>query len=298
MVTSESFSTTTSGGHKPLVVIVGETGSGKSALAFELAKTLGGEIICADSRTIYKGMDIGTAKPSRAEQAEITHHGLDVVEPGEAFSAADFKRLAEQAIADIRRRGRLPIMVGGTGLYIDAVIFDYQFRTKYDSKIRHALEKKTTDELIELALEQGFKPEQIDNNRRHLVRLLEAGPAPSQDREEMIHDVILVGLRPSRSQLRRNIEARVELMFKRGLRREVEELSQRYDWQNEAMSGIGYREFEEYYFKRASVGQVKRSIVQHTIELAKRQRTWFKRNPAINWFEEPAPAREFIIRHV
>lgn len=297
-MTTASNSQTTSGGRKPLIVIVGETGSGKSTLAMELAEAIDGEIIAADSRTIYKGMDIGTSKPTTQEQKRVRHHLLDVVEPGQPFSAADFKRLAEAAVSDIRDRGKQPIMVGGSGLYVDSILFDYQFRTKYDAAIRRTLAGKTLDELIKLALEQGFKPEQIDKNRRHLIRLLEAGPTRTSDRDVMIPNTVIVGLRPSRAQLRQNIVSRVELMFRRGLRREVDELVKAYGWENEAMSGIGYREFEDHYFNRASIGQVKRSIVQHTLELAKRQRTWFKRNPAIRWFDEPSKAKRFILSQV
>ena len=297
-MTTVSNSKTTSGGRKPLIVIVGETGSGKSALAMNLAETLGGEIIAADSRTIYKGMDIGTAKPTKQEQKHVRHHLLDVVVPGQPFSAADFKRLAEMAVVDIRGRDKQAIMVGGTGLYVDAIVFDYQFRTKYDAKIRQTLSSKTLDELIKLALEQGFKPEQIDKNRRYLIRLLEAGPSRTSDRDQVIQNTVIVGLKPSRAQLRQNIVGRVEQMFRRGLRREVDELVNTYGWENEAMSGIGYREFEDYYYRRASIGQVKREIVQHTLELAKRQRTWFKRNPAIRWFDDSLEARRFILSQV
>lgn len=279
----------------PLVVIVGETASGKSGLALQLANKLNGEIVSADSRTIYKGMDIGTAKPSPAEQKQVPHHLLDLVEPNETFNVADFKRAALQVIADIRGRGYLPIMVGGTGLYVDAVIFDYQFRAKYDRKIRQALEAKSVDELIVLALEQGIAAGDINKNKRHLIRLLEAGPAPTNDRQTMIDDIILVGLTLPRAQLRRNITLRVEDMFRKGLKHEVAELAERFGWQSEAMSGIGYREFEEYFYGRASLGEVKRQIAQHTLHLAKRQRTWLKRNRFINWFDSAEAAEKFIL---
>ena len=111
----------------PLVVITGPTASGKTGLALELAKKYDGEIICADSRTIYRGMDIGTAKPTTIERATVPHHGLDLVEPGERFTAHDFQRIANEAIGDIRKRGHVPFLVGGTGLYIDAVVREYQW---------------------------------------------------------------------------------------------------------------------------------------------------------------------------
>lgn len=282
-------------GHLPLVVIVGETASGKSALALKLAQQIKGEIICADSRTIYKGMDMGTAKPTPDERRLVPHHLLDLVEANDSFNVADFKREAVAAISDIRGRGKLPIMVGGSGLYVDAVIFDYQFREKYDQKIRHALAAKSVDELIKLALAQGISAGDVTKNRRHLVRLLEGGPASDSDRKTMIEDVTLVGLALPRAQLRRNITIRIETMFKRGLKREVEGLSRQFSWQTEALSGIGYREFEDYFYKRASLASVKRQIIQHTLNLAKRQRTWLKRNPRIKWFDSAEAAEQFIL---
>ena len=131
----------------PLVVIAGPTASGKTALAIELAEKFGGEIICADSRTIYKYMDIGTAKPSAEDRARVPHHGIDLVEPGEDFSAADFKFYALGMIADIRARGKVPFLVGGTGLYIDAVVYDYQFGPKADPVQREILESMTLEQL-------------------------------------------------------------------------------------------------------------------------------------------------------
>lgn len=297
MQTTESTSTNTSGGQNdaPLIVIVGETASGKSALGMELAEKLNGEIISADSRLIYKGMDVGTAKPTKSELSKIQHHLIDVVEPDEEFNVADFKRLALMAIDDIRARGRVPIMVGGTGLYVDAVVFDYTFRRRYDRQIRQRLEAMTLNELQHLALEAGFKEEYRDQNKRRLVRLLEAGAKPHQDRTNIIDNVLMVGLKPSRSQLRLNITNRVEQMFRRGLRREVDELVTRYGWEHEALTGIGYREFEAYYLKEISMSALKRQIVQHTLNLAKRQRTWFKRNKYISWFETAEEAESFIL---
>jgi tRNA dimethylallyltransferase len=129
----------------PLVVIVGPTASGKSATAMRIAKEYGGEIICADSRTIYKGMDIGTAKPTAEDRRQVPHWGLDLVEPGQQFTAADFKEYANQKIYEIRQRGNLPILVGGTGLYVDGVIFNYRFG-KTNPELRKKLEQLSLDE--------------------------------------------------------------------------------------------------------------------------------------------------------
>lgn len=279
---------------KPLVVIVGETGSGKSVLALSLAKELDGEIICADSRTIYKGLDIGTAKPSKQQRAEVAHHMLDVAEPDQPFSAAQFKQGALKALADIRRRGKLPIMVGGSGLYVDAVIFDYNFRTKYDTKIRASLAKKTLSELRQLVHDAGFTTLSNSSNRRHLIRILESGQPKTDDRNQIRDDVVIIGIALSRSELRRRLKTRVEQMFKRGLRKEVERLAMKYSWEHESLTGIGYREFEGYYMGEVSMSQVKRNILKHSLEYAKRQRTWFKRNRQIRWFSTAGEAYRFI----
>ena len=298
-MTSASKSTNISGNpSKPLVVIVGETASGKSSLAMSLAEELDGEIICADSRTIYKGMDVGTAKPSRQDQAKVPHHMLDVVLPDQPYSAADFKRGATQAIADIRRRGRLPIMVGGTGLYVDAVVFDYNFRVKYNDKIRVHLQGKTLEELRRLAADAGFTTLANSSNKRHLMRVLESGEAQTADRQQMIENVVIIGLKLSRAELRSRLKARIEQMFKRGLRREVDELVKKYSWEHESLTGIGYREFEGYYMHEISMAQVKRNILQHTLSYAKRQRTWFKRNPDIVWFDNSQEAKKYVIQKV
>jgi len=286
--TTASNSTNTSGAPKikPLIVIVGETASGKSALAMKLAQEFEGELICADSRTVYKGMDIGTAKPSPAEQAKVRHHLLDIVEPNQDFTVADFKRLALKTIGHIRRRGKLPIMIGGTGLYVDAVVFDYSFRAKYNDKIRRELARKSLVELQALVATAGFTTLSNGSNHRQLVRVLESGQLPEDNRSAMIDNVVIIGLSLPRAELRRRLKARVELMFKQGLRREVERLVKTYGWEHEALTGIGYREFEGYYLRETSMAEVKRNIFQHSLNYAKRQRTWFKRNPAIVWFKD------------
>lgn len=297
---TESTSKNTSGTQtdKPLIVVVGETASGKSSLGLELAKSLGGEIISADSRLVYRGMDIGTAKPDKTERDKVPHHLIDIVEPDQEFTVSDFKRLALESIAEIRNRGRYPILVGGTGLYVDALVYDYTFRRRYDRQIRENLEELPLLKLQELAIEQGYQQEAREKNRRRLIRLLEAGIAPQQDRNEIIDNVLLVGLRLPRAEIRKNIEARVEQMFRRGLRKEVDELVVRYGWEHEALTGIGYREFEAYYLKEISMSQVKRQIIQHTLNYAKRQRTWFKRNPHINWFESQAHAKSYVLKRL
>src|SRR5688572_21256799 len=161
--------------NKPLIVIAGPTASGKSALAMKVAKKYNGEIICADSRTVYKGMDIGTAKPSAVDRKEVPHHLLDIVQPNQPFTAADFKEQALAAIDDISGRGKLPIMVGGTGLYIDSVIFDYRFGDPADPDKRAQLQDMTLEQLQQMCVMEGIRLPENTKNKRHLVRAVELG---------------------------------------------------------------------------------------------------------------------------
>lgn len=245
----------------PLVVIVGETASGKSALAMELAKQFDGEIICADSRTIYKGMDIGTAKPSKHDQSEVKHYLLDVVEPGQRYSAAQFKVDALKAIEDISNRGKLPIMVGGTGLYIDAVVFDYGFTG-------------------------GDLPRDPDNPR-HISK-----DAP-RDRDGLRQNTLLIGVSRDRLDLETRIEVRVRQMIEDGFANEVNNLLSKYGSDNEAMSGIGYRTFVKYVQGDITLDEAIAEFVRGDKSLAKRQRTWFKRNKSIHWIK-PSQAQKLV----
>lgn len=278
----------------PLIVIVGETASGKSNLAHQLAMKYGGEILAADSRSIYRGMDIGTAKPTAKERSEVIYHGIDLVEPGENYSAGSYKDYAQNVIAGIRARRNLPLLVGGTGLYVDGVLFNYSFSEKADPKLRRLLNNKTIPELIEYATRNDIVLDEIMlTNRRHIIRQIERGPPPRQSRNKPYNSLI-VGIKPPRSVIRHNITSRVEYMFKVGLRHEVDELVHKYGWDSEALTGIGYKEFKPFYDGQESMSRVKQSIIQNSLRYAKRQRTWFKRNPYIEWFENSQLAADRI----
>ena len=269
----------------PLVVIVGETASGKTAAGIKIAQEIGGEIICADSRTVYKQMNIGTAKPTTEERKAVPHHLLDVVEPNEKFSAAEFKRLAEKCIQEIAERGKIPIVVGGTGLYIDALLYNFQFKDKPDAAYRTQLLQMSDDELTTLLHTKNIDVSKLNTkNRRHVIRAIErGGEVPSNT--ELRKDTIILGLRLEREELRKRITARVEQMFEDGFLDEVKLLVDQYGWDVEAMSGIGYRVAREYFEGSASEQEVKQAFVQRDLSLAKRQRTWFKRNPHTLWFD-------------
>jgi tRNA dimethylallyltransferase len=277
-----------------LVVIVGETASGKSALAIEVAKEFNGEIISADSWQVYKGFDIGTAKPTKLEQTEVKHHLVDIRQPQQSFSAALYKEMATKAINNVAKRNKLPVMVGGTGLYVDSVVYDFSFLPAGDPKQRSQLQALSIDELLQLLAKKQIDLTGIDlRNKRRLIRLLETAgqrPAKSATRE----NTLIIGIKLPRSQLRQRIEKRVTQMFKRGLRREVEVLAHRYGWEAEPMKGIGYAQFRPYFRAEQSLAQTRRKIVKATLELAKRQRTWFKRHREINWISSPADGLKMV----
>jgi tRNA dimethylallyltransferase len=278
----------------PLIVIAGETASGKSALAMRLAEMFGGEIVAADSWTVYKDFDIGTAKPIREDRARIPHHLLDIADPRDGFSAAAYKTLAVDAIADIAGRHKLPIMVGGTGLYIDSVIFDYSFLPPATPETRTALNTLSIEELLQKVTRAGIDTLGIDlRNKRRIIRLLEtSGARPA--RKELEPNTLVIGLQVARDTLRERIASRVDMMLAAGLKEEVEALRSKYGWDVEPMKGIGYREFRDYFSGTQTLEQTRERIIGASMNLAKRQRTWFKRNKSIHYISKQAEAVELV----
>lgn len=237
----------------PLIVIVGPTASGKTALAIELAEKFGGEIVCADSRTVYRGLDIGTAKPTPEDQQRVKHHLLDVVNPDEAFTVVDFQRLANQVIKDISSRGKLPFLVGGSGLYIDSVLFDYGFNSNGSSRDK--------------------------NNPRHMSKDARA------TRKDLRDNCLIIGLSVSQEQLRERIQQRVDTMVEGGLITEAERSILSYP-DSKALDAPGYKAVRSYLEKSITLDQAKDLFVRNDMQLAKRQRTWFRRpvyNNSIHW---------------
>lgn len=270
-----------------LVVVVGETASGKSALALRIAEQYNGELICSDSWTVRRELNIGSAKPTDAERQLVPHHLLDVVNPNETFTAATFKELATAAIDDITSRGKLPIMVGGTGLYIDGVIYDYNFLPVGDAAERAELDKLETPELLARMEAAGISTEGIDvHNKRRLVRLLQTKGA-EQTKQELRSNTLILGLQTEREHLKERITARVDGMVEAGLEAEVRQLAERYGWNCEGLKGIGYQEWQDYFLGSQNLHVTKQRIVTNTARLAKRQRTWFKRNKSIHWLATP-----------
>lgn len=267
----------------PLIVIVGETASGKSALALEFAQKFDGEIISADSWTVYRDFDIGTAKPSASELAQVPHHLLNIANPLEGFSAPEFKKRAVAAIENITAREKVPFLVGGTGLYVDSILFDYQFLAAPDAVLRQELSALSLDEIRQKITEKGIDTTGIDvRNKRRLIRLLETDGA-RPEKSALRENTLVLGVQVERDQLRARVADRVDTMLRIGLEDEVLALSQKYGWNVEPMKGIGYREWFEYFSGSQTLDQTRDRIISATMNLAKRQRTWFKRNNSIHW---------------
>lgn len=269
----------------PLVVIVGPTASGKTSLAVKLAKRFNGEIICADSRTIYNGMDIGTAKPTLEEMDGVPHWGLDLVEPGESFSAAQFQAYATKLIRDIRSRGKVPFLVGGTGLYVDAVLFDYSFGDPADPERRAELMKMSLEELQNYCIKNNINLPENTKNKRYVVRAIEQKSISTKRRSVPVDDTIIVGIATRKDVLRTRIVNRAEQIFTNGVVKEASMLGKKYGWESEAMTGNIYPLVHQYINKELSAGKLQDKFIVSDWRLAKRQLTWLRRNAYILWLD-------------
>lgn len=264
----------------PLLVIVGPTASGKTALGLELAERFNGEIIAGDGRTIYRGMDIGTAKPSQYEQKLVPHHLIDELDIGQFISAALFKYKVLAVIDRIHAKGKLPILVGGNGLYIDSVVFDYSFNTPVDPAERLRLQRLSVRELqAELKARDIALPEN-DQNPRHLMRAIETN-GQAAERAPLRPHTLILGVEPERDILRQKVRDRVAVMLASGLENEVRTLVESHGWNEQLSQTIGYKEFKKYFDGVTTIEQVRQDIIGNTMAYAKRQKTWFKRNKAI-----------------
>ena len=282
----------------PVVSVAGATASGKTALSVELAKRLSGEIVSCDSMQIYKGMNIGTAKPTKEEMQGVPHHMLDFLEPSENFSVADFCDMARGIIADINARGKLPILTGGTGLYIDSLIDNVEFAEETEkSDIRDGLfkmaESKGKEAIYNLLLE--IDPEYAravhPNNIKRVIRAIEFYKTTGMTVTEHnalpktpIYRAVYFCIDWDRETLYERINARVDQMIDAGLENEARMLYDKYGRQNfTAFSGIGYKEFFDYFEGKKSLDEVIEEIKRGTRRYAKRQLTWFRRNEKIHW---------------
>ncbi len=281
---------------KPIVVIVGPTASGKTAAAVSLAKKINGEIVCADSRTVYKDMNIGTAKPTMHDRQGITHWGLDVISPFERYSAAQFQRYARSVISDIHARGSVPIIVGGTGLYIDSIIFDYIFPTPPTVEDRESFEVMSLEEIHIHCIKNSIELPEQNKNKRHLERLIHAPGNTGQRRLVPKNNTIVVGIATGKEDIKQRIEQRTEQMFDDGVVDEAKMLGKKYGWQSEAMKGNIYRIIKNYFNGQIDLQAAKEKNNIADRQLAKRQMTWFRRNPYIVWLVKDELEKNIIAR--
>lgn len=281
------------GSEPPLIVITGPTASGKSSIAMYLAQKYDGEIICADSRTIYQGLNVGTAKPNEEDQRLVKHWLLDVVAPDERFTVADFQSMATQAIVDIRRRGKIPFLVGGTGLYIDSVVLDYQFGPIADPVARRRYEVLSEEELITM-LKKLHIPLPVNvHNKRHLIRAIEQKTINQSRRASIIDNTVVVAISTDKEVIEQRIRSRAEEIFYSDVVNEASKIAQKYGWENESMTGNIYPIIRQYLEGKLSIEQAKEWFVIRDRQLVKKQLTWFKRHNFVQWYDL-TDARDYI----
>jgi tRNA dimethylallyltransferase len=290
----------------PLIAIVGPTAAGKSALALALARERSAEIVCCDSLQVYRGLDIGSAKATAEEQAAVPHHLLDVVEPDEGFSAAEYSRHARTALAGIAERGRLAVVVGGTGLYLRALLYGLFEGPSRDNDLRERLERiaaRRGDPRLHRML-AAVDPEAAariaPRDRVRVIRALEVfrstrRPISEHHRAQADalrgHEVLVLGLDPPREALRAAVERRTDEMFARGLLAEVRGLLDRGHGRGlRPLRAIGYRQAVAVVTGEMADDAARRAIVAETMKYAKRQMTWFRHQTRAAWFTAPEPA--------
>jgi len=292
--------------HK-LIVILGPTASGKSELGLKLAKKFNGEIVSADSRQIYKEMDIGTAKPTKKEREEILHHLINIKNPNQIYTVWQYKKEAIKATNKVIKRGKNPFLVGGTGLYLKAVVENLEIpKVKPDWKLRKSLElkiktrglKSLYDELIKIDPEAAYIVD--SQNPRRIIRAMEIAiktkkPFSQQRKKgEPLFDVLEIGISSEKENLKEKIEKRVDKMMKAGLLKEIKNLIKIYDKNLSTFDAIGYREIIDYLNKKISLAEAVEKIKKNTWHFAKRQMTWFKKDKRIRWVKNQKEAEKLV----
>ena len=282
-----------------LIVITGPTASGKTSLAIKLAKLFGGEIISADSRAIYKDIDIASAKPTIDERDGVPHWGFDLVEPGERFTAADFKEYAYLKIEDILSRGKIPFLVGGTGLYIDAVLYDYGFGGEVSDAFRRKLDSKSLEELQEYILENKIQMPENFKNKRYLIRAIEKSVSVKREDCKKVnkYNTIVVGITTPRNELRQRIFQRNELFFSSGIIEEFKKNEQKNGMDSEAATANAYPLVQKYLGVELTQRELIEKMSVRDWRLAKRQLTFMKRYKDIIWLNLK-DAEQFIVSKI
>lgn len=288
---------------KPLIVIVGPTAVGKTALSIDLAKAFDAEVISGDSMQVYRGMDIGTAKITPEEAQGVPHHLIDILAPDEPFNALTFKKSAQSKINEILSRGHLPMVVGGTGLYVNGLIYDYDFQGERDDAFRQRIyeemvqdpEKARSHFEHVITLRPDLKGILFERDYFRISRALEIirteGKNAVMDfdmKRNYVspYDLCLIGLNMDRAKLYDRINRRVDIMIENGLVEEVEKLLQQgYNKKMQALKAIGYKEIIDHLEGKLSLEESVELLKKNTRHFAKRQLTWFRRDPNIKWFE-------------
>ncbi len=284
---------------KKIIAVAGPTASGKTALAIEIAKRISGEVVSCDSMQIYRGMDIGTAKPDAEEMCGIPHHMIDIVEPNQRYSVADFTRDARTCIDDILDRGKVPVIAGGTGLYMDSVLLNIAFDEVeqdmgYRAELQQFADRFGAEELHKKLLEKD--PEAAErihpNNIRRVIRALEVchttgktfTQVNAESRRELLYDSLVFGIDTDRQVLYDRIDRRVDIMLEKGLLGEVRELFKAgLGRETTAMQAIGYKELFDFIEEKCTYDEAVEKIKQESRRYAKRQITWLRRNEMIDW---------------
>lgn len=284
---------------KPKVIVIcGPTASGKTALSIELAKKINGQIVSCDSMQIYKDMTIGTAKPTPQEMQGIKHYLIDFVKPDERYSVADFKKDAKLSIKKIIEQGKMPIIVGGTGLYVDSLIYEIDYKqVELDEEYRAHLEQRAKQEGLQTLYNEAkeIDPEAMEkispNDQKRIIRVLEIFHATGQtkteqeakSRKEPEYDYRVFALNWDREKLYERINKRVDIMINQGLIEEVKMVSKKYNKFPTAMQGLGYKEVVDYLNGKYSKEEMIEKIKMETRRYAKRQLTWFRKNKQTIW---------------
>ncbi|MGN0771721.1 MAG: tRNA (adenosine(37)-N6)-dimethylallyltransferase MiaA [Christensenellales bacterium] len=283
-----------------IIVVGGATASGKSGFGVELAKKLNTEVISCDSMQIYKGLDVGTAKITAQQMQGIRHHLIDVAMPSESFSVSEWRQMAVKIIDDLHAQGKIPVIVGGTGLYIDSLLYKFSFFCNGDEQLRQRLNEQLAIEGAEKMHDilSSIDPEEAKkihpNNTKRLLRALEiyytTGQIKSDKQEKILndqYDVRLVVINRDRQSLYKRIDQRVDEMFECGLAKEVADIVNNSvaDFGCQSMQAIGYKEFEDYFAGKTSLEEVKETIKINSRHYAKRQISWLKRYKSAIWYD-------------
>ncbi|PSO45464.1 MAG: tRNA (adenosine(37)-N6)-dimethylallyltransferase MiaA [Parcubacteria group bacterium QH_9_35_7] len=302
-----------------LIVILGPTAAGKTSWSLDISSEIDTEIISADSRQVYKYMNIGTAKPKGEHYwfldedgtpdnayviDDIPHYLVDFLEPDQEFNLARFQQLAKEYIRKINKKSKTPMIVGGTGLYIQSIVDNYQLpQIPPNEDLRKTLSTFSSEELIDiLAMIDEESAQKIHkNNTRRLIRAIEVSTSVGKPFSEVkgsgeqLYDTLQIGVEVDREELYEKINKRVESMFEQGLKNEVEQLLEAgYDWDLSSMNSIGYKEFKSFFEDQATLTEVRENIKANTRNYARKQLSWFRRDDRINWCKNLSQAKRKI----